>query len=323
MSKTIVVFGATGVQGGGVVKELLKDQTWKIRGVTRNTSSETAQALSSQGVEMVTAHFDDTESLVKACEGAHAIFAVTNFWEHIFTNGPIRAGEIEYAQALNLFRAASSSLPTLTHLIWSTLPSAMTATGGAHYVPHLESKAQADTYLQRELPALAAKTTFLWLGFYGTNVAYFPPLKPTPLATAAGGKSIWIQPCSADTVLPIAGDAGVNTGVYVRAILARPEVSLPAKYALVQTEALTMGQMLRVWERVTGKEAGFLECTLQEYDGLWPVLGKELGLQLRFNQAVPDWGGLREGMVTGGELGIREGLVGFEEALKGLVAFWE
>ena len=66
MSKTIVIFGATGVQGGGVVKELLKDKTWKIRGVTRNTSSSSAQALSSQGVEMVTADLEDLSSLTNA-----------------------------------------------------------------------------------------------------------------------------------------------------------------------------------------------------------------------------------------------------------------
>ena len=188
-------------------------------------------------------------------------------------------------------------------------------------MPHLDYKAQADAYLLREMPELAAKTTFLWVGFYGTNMAYFPPLKPTPLATA--GTHVWIQPISADTVLPITGDAGINTGIYVRSILAQPSISLPAKYVASQTETLTMGQMLQVWEKVTGKQAKYLECSPEGYDGLWPMMGKELGLQLKFNKWAPDLGVLKEGLLTEKELGIQEGLVGFEEALKGMAGSWE
>lgn len=66
MSKTAVVFGSTGVQGGGVVQALLKDGVYKVRGVTRNPESSNATALASQGVEMVRADYDDTDSLAKA-----------------------------------------------------------------------------------------------------------------------------------------------------------------------------------------------------------------------------------------------------------------
>jgi uncharacterized protein YbjT (DUF2867 family) len=66
MSKTAVIFGSTGMQGGGVVQALLKDGVYKIRGVARNPESSNARALSSQGVEMVGADYDDTDSLAKA-----------------------------------------------------------------------------------------------------------------------------------------------------------------------------------------------------------------------------------------------------------------
>ena len=68
MSKTAVVFGATGIQGGGVVQALLKNGSYKVRGATRNVSSDSARALSSQGVEMVTANYDEIESLVKVID---------------------------------------------------------------------------------------------------------------------------------------------------------------------------------------------------------------------------------------------------------------
>ena len=66
MSKTIAVIGATGVQGGGVIQELLKEGSWKIRAITRNPESDKAKALASQGVDVVTANLDDTGSLIKA-----------------------------------------------------------------------------------------------------------------------------------------------------------------------------------------------------------------------------------------------------------------
>lgn len=56
MSKLITVFGATGNQGGSVIKHILADSTlskiFKIRGITRDTSKPAAQALAKQGVEL-------------------------------------------------------------------------------------------------------------------------------------------------------------------------------------------------------------------------------------------------------------------------------
>ncbi|MCJ1306086.1 hypothetical protein MMC08_008904 [Hypocenomyce scalaris] len=74
MPKTITILGATGMQGGDIVKALLKEGSWKIRGVTGN--------------------------------GVHAVFAVTNFGETIFTNCPGHEGEIEYEQGVKMAEVA-------------------------------------------------------------------------------------------------------------------------------------------------------------------------------------------------------------------------
>lgn len=66
--KTIAVLGATGVQGGSVVRALLKDKSWKIRGITRDASKEGAKALEKQGVEVVSADINDEQSLRQAFE---------------------------------------------------------------------------------------------------------------------------------------------------------------------------------------------------------------------------------------------------------------
>jgi uncharacterized protein YbjT (DUF2867 family) len=58
MSKLITVFGATGNQGGSVIKNILADstlsKTFKIRGITRDVSKPAAQALAKQGVGLKT-----------------------------------------------------------------------------------------------------------------------------------------------------------------------------------------------------------------------------------------------------------------------------
>jgi uncharacterized protein YbjT (DUF2867 family) len=45
---TIAILGATGLQGNSVVQALLKNGTWRIRGITRNTESEAAKRLAKQ-----------------------------------------------------------------------------------------------------------------------------------------------------------------------------------------------------------------------------------------------------------------------------------
>lgn len=78
----LVVLGATGNQGGSVISHFLAQspQTYRLRGLTRNTSSASAQALTAKGVEMIAADVDDFSSLRRAFDGAEAIFAVTDFW---------------------------------------------------------------------------------------------------------------------------------------------------------------------------------------------------------------------------------------------------
>ena len=81
MVRLVTVFGATGAQGGDVVKALLAGGKFKVRGVTRSVESEKAKKLASQGVEMVAANLDEPESLHKAIAGSYGVFLLTNFWD--------------------------------------------------------------------------------------------------------------------------------------------------------------------------------------------------------------------------------------------------
>ena len=112
--KIIAVVGATGAQGGGLVRAILDDPEGRfaVRALTRNPDSDKAKSLSAAGAEVVAADLDDEASLVEALDGAYGAFFVTNFWEHF-------SPEKETGQAANLARAAKKA--GLKHVIWSTL----------------------------------------------------------------------------------------------------------------------------------------------------------------------------------------------------------
>lgn len=99
-----------------------------------------------------------------------------------FQTGREAAGEIEKQQALNIARAAAK-IPTLEHYVMSSLPPAGKVSGGKLEVPHMDYKGAAYEWISENLPELAAKTTRLWLGWYTTNLAYFPMMKFIPIVS--------------------------------------------------------------------------------------------------------------------------------------------
>ena len=172
--KIIAVVGATGVQGGGLVRAILADPDgpFSARALTRNAGSDRARALASQGVEVIEADLDDETSVRKAFDGAYGAFVVTNFWaqrtpeqERVRTRA-----EMELDQAAAAARAAKDT--ELRHVVWSTLedtrphfarlgsdvPNAL----GNYKVPHFDAKAEANA----SFTALGVPTTFLQTTMY-------------------------------------------------------------------------------------------------------------------------------------------------------------
>jgi len=95
--KVIAVVGATGAQGGGLVRAIVADPSgeFSARALTRNVDSEKARQLAELGAEVVAADVEDVGSLKRAFQGAYGAFCVTFFWEHF---SPTK--EIEHARAM-------------------------------------------------------------------------------------------------------------------------------------------------------------------------------------------------------------------------------
>lgn len=181
MAHLVVVVGATGNQGGSVVNTLLKDPRYRVRAITRNPDSDVGKSLEAKGAEVVRADLNDEESLVKAFVGAYAIFAVTNFFEPAMSVGFEQARKIEYQQAVNMVKAAKRT-PTLQHYLWSTLPNSNALSKGKYNVHFFDIKSSIDDYIRQDKEFLA-KTTFLYLAFFSSNMLY-PVYIPIYLVSA-------------------------------------------------------------------------------------------------------------------------------------------
>src|SRR4029077_19327231 len=73
MSKTILVTGVTGNQGGAVA-QALQGSGFRLRGLTRRPESERAAALARHGVDVVKGDLDDEATLRRALAGAWGVF---------------------------------------------------------------------------------------------------------------------------------------------------------------------------------------------------------------------------------------------------------
>jgi len=170
--KIIAVVGATGAQGGGLVRAIMNDPNggFAARAITRKKDSDKAKALAKMGAEVVEADLDDKASLEKAFAGAYGAYCVTNFWEHF-------SAEQEQVQARNMADAARAA--GLKHVIWSTLEDVrryvplsdnrMPTLQGKWKVPHFDGKGSSD-HVWKDL---GVPTTLLFTSFYWDNFVYF------------------------------------------------------------------------------------------------------------------------------------------------------
>jgi uncharacterized protein YbjT (DUF2867 family) len=157
----IAVVGATGQQGGAVVRALQAGNQFKVRALTRNPAKHRELA-----DEVIQADLNRPETLRAAFEGAHGVFLVTNFGGE---------GSDEVEQATAAIRAAKDA--GVKHFVWSTLPDVEGISGGKLHVPHFTGKAKVDRVVKE---AGFPNHTFVIAPFYYQNlIGVLAPQKQT------------------------------------------------------------------------------------------------------------------------------------------------
>ncbi|KAK2855748.1 hypothetical protein FQN49_004877 [Arthroderma sp. PD_2] len=255
----LVVFGATGKQGGSVINSVLGDEKaasqFSIRAITRDPSKLSAQALTEKGVECVKADLNSRESVTEALKGAYAVFAVTNFWE-------TGKSETEIQQGKNIADAAKET--GVQHLIWSSLINVTKVSGGKLTgVSHFDSKAAVEEYIRK----IGVPATFFLPGFYMSNI-------PGQSLNNMEGVYNFSNPIPANSPIPLI-DTELDTGKFVKAILLNREKVL-GKQIYGATDYYTPEQIIADFQAVKpqdGKGGAAIQIPDQAFKGFLAMNG--------------------------------------------------
>jgi hypothetical protein len=273
--KLLVIIGITGNQGGSVARTFLNDpemRSWyRLRGISRRSSSTRSREFAAQGVEMVCADLHDPSSLLKAFEGAQAIFSVTDFWKpYLDEKNQAKAEEqkkhigqlcyeLEYEQGRNIADAASK-IPELERFVVSMVCSTKKRSNGRYdKIFHFDAKADMITYVKSAYPGLAAKMSELNMGVFMQAWRFTPSLMAPQRMD--DGVHVLRLPCNPDTPIPFV-DPTNDTGPFVRALLAvEPGIQLYGATTLMSWNA-----WLALWGRIMGKQVRFGQVSVEFWE---------------------------------------------------------
>jgi uncharacterized protein YbjT (DUF2867 family) len=278
--KIIAVVGATGAQGGGLVRAILadRDSPFRPRALTRDIKSDKARALAAAGAEVVAADVDDPATLRRAFEGAHGAFCITFFWDHY-------SPEKEIAEAGAMADAARQT--GLQHVIWSTLEDTrkfmplsddrMPTLQGKYKVPHFDGKGEADALFTRA----GVPTTFLLTVFYWENFIYFgagPKRGPD-------GKLALVMPMG-DKKLPAI--ASEDIGKCAHAIFKRGKEFI-GKTVGIAGEHLSGAEMAAKMSKAIGEKVTYQDVPADVYRGFGFPGADDMGNMFQFKRDFNDY----------------------------------
>jgi uncharacterized protein YbjT (DUF2867 family) len=251
--KLLVVFGATGNQGGSTAHFVLDDpslsKTYTVRAITRSASNPKAEALKAKGAEIVEADMDDAGSISRAVEGAHTIFAVTTT---LYT-GDTRA--VETRQAKTVCEAALKH--GAQYIIWSSMSHPFKISNGKlTKVVHFDDKAEIEEYIR----GLPIKSAFFAPGSFMQNL-YNPQMAPRP-SPANDGTYVISNICKPDTLLPWIDIT--ETGKWIGAILAEPD-KYEGKFFAAATELASYQDIADILTKVSGKTVKFHQMPDEQF----------------------------------------------------------
>jgi uncharacterized protein YbjT (DUF2867 family) len=256
--KLIAVIGATGQQGGGVVRALQASGQFKVRALTRDPGKHRELA-----DEVVEADLDRPETLKAAFEGSHGVFLVTNFWEE---------GTNELNQATAAVRAARDA--GVKHFIWSTLPNVEAISGGKFDVPHFTGKARIDRIVKE---AGFEHHTFVIAPFYYQNlVSVLAPQKQ------ADGSVGWALPLDPDVRCIHMGDIGELSNI-VAGAFAHPDEAGNGEYLPLVGDFMCFNEVVDTLNR-QGHKFSFKQVPKEVFAAAFPG-GVEVANTLSYWQA--------------------------------------
>ena len=242
--KLIAVVGASGQQGGGVVRALQDGGQFKVRALTRHPGKHRDLA-----DDVVEADLDRPDTLKAAFEGAHGVFLVTNFWEK---------GTDEIRQATAAVHAAKEA--GVKHFVWSTLPDVEAISGGGFEAAHFTGKARVDQIVRE---AGFMNHTFVIAPFFYQNLV--GALAPQKQADGSVG---WALPLDPQVRCIHMGDIR-ELGHIVAGAFAHPDQAGHGEYLPLVGDFMSFNDIVDTLNR-QGHEVSFTQVPKETFATFFP-----------------------------------------------------
>lgn len=241
-SQNVLVFGATGNQGGTVARHFLQ-AGFGVKAVTRHPERDDAKELASEGAELVQTDLYDRASLSKAMENVYGIYLVLPFFQENQNR------EVEMGR--NVIDAAKDR--KIQHLVYSSGSRANERTG----VPHLDSKGEIERYLRSSgIP----NTVLRPVAFNYSLEAYRDSVLQGILPDPRSGDSVVYQVSEHDHA------------TFATMAFLDPQNWLDRSFETA-SDALTVAEMARVFSNVVGKPVKHKQISWSEEE---EIAGKEV-----------------------------------------------
>lgn len=258
MRKLLVVFGATGNQGGAVVRFVSKNLSnqYRVRAVSRDPSTPSSKALEKGGVEVVRADVNDPELVKQAAKGADVIYALS-----VFPSSPKDKSEVEQGKTI----ADAAVEEKVPYIIWSTLVDCEEISNGEFSeVTHFDQKHQVETYI----PRFPIKSSFFSPGCFLQN--FVRSLAPKQ---SDGGAYTLDNVMKPSTKVPFF-DVD-DTGKFVGALLANPD-KFERKIIHGSSGLYSFDELADAISKVTGKTVTYTQIPRSTFSGfLSPAVAEE------------------------------------------------
>jgi NAD(P)H dehydrogenase (quinone) len=254
---TVLVYGATGTQGGPVARQLL-DRGVAVRAVTR--SADRAARLAAAGAEVVEADLTDPESLLPATKGVDAVFLQV-------PAGVTSAALVELTRAA-LLAVRDAGAPHLVLTTSSVVPAAPTG------VPYADAKLSMVELVKELVP----HAVLLHPGIYLDNLS--GPLRP------AIEQGVIPYPIPAD--VPVAWLPADDAAAFAVAALERPQLA-GQRFELGGAEALTGPELAALVSTAAGRPVHYQPIPPAVFgEQLAPFMGEQAAREIA---AMYEWEG--------------------------------
>ena len=250
--KVILVTGATGKQGGAVLRHL-RDAGFPVRAMTRDPNQERARALVGHGTEVVRGDFNDPASLTRALDGVDGVFSVQT---------PMGQGvDAEVRQGIALADAAKRS--RISHFVYSSVAAADQKTG----IPHFDNKFRIEEHIR----ATGLRYTIFRPVFFMENwLGMRDGIEQGALAL----------PLNPDTRLQMI--AVEDIGAFVAMVFAHPGHWQGRAVELAGDE-LSMTELAQAFTRMAGREVRYEQVPWDRFE---QQAGREITLMYKWFQEV-------------------------------------